>query len=236
MSGPNVVVRALRLSKTYRAPGGVEVAAVQGVTLEVRAGELVLIAGPSGSGKTSLLSMIGGITPPTAGTVMLAGTELGTLDQTALAAFRLRHIGFVFQGFRLLDALTVVENLELPLHLAGMRRPGSRRRAMALLDELGLANRARFRPDVLSGGEKQRVAIGRALALDPPLLLADEPTGSLDSRSGRGVIGMLADAANQRGKAVLVVSHDPRIRAAARHVVRMEDGRCRAPRRPGAQS
>ena len=204
--------------------GGV-VQAVDDVSLVVRPGELVAVMGPSGSGKTTLLSVAGGLLAPSGGQVWVDRVALTPLSQRALTEFRLHHIGFVFQTFRLIDALSAAENVELPLNVAGVRRPASRRRADELIRQLGLAARAQFRPKALSGGEKQRVAIARALANDPPVLLADEPTGSLDSHAGQEVIELLHAAAHHDGKAVLVVSHDQRIGRFADRVVLLEDGR-----------
>ena len=209
--------------------GDALVEAVRDVSLELERGRLTLIQGPSGSGKTTLLSIAGALLPPSEGRVAVAGQDLGALAPERLAALRLRSIGFVFQAFRLVDALTLEENVELPLNLAGVRRPASRLRARELADALGLAGRARLFPGALSGGEKQRAAIARALANDPPLLLADEPTGSLDARSGREVIRLLHEAAHADGRAVLVVSHDPRVAAFADRVLLLEDGTLRAP-------
>jgi putative ABC transport system ATP-binding protein len=219
-----VIARAVGLSKEFGGVAEARVRAVQDVTLKILAGEMTLITGPSGSGKTTLLSMLGGLIPPSAGELELAGCVATGLPQSKLTELRLRSVGFVFQSFQLIDALSVVENAELPLNLAGVGRPESQRRAMELLEELGLGDRLHFRPRSLSGGEKQRVAIARALANHPPLLLADEPTGSLDSRAGLQVIELLHAAARERGKAVLVVSHDLRIRSYADRVFTMEDG------------
>jgi putative ABC transport system ATP-binding protein len=217
---------ALRgVSKSYRQGRHACVEAVAGVSLTVRAGEFVLIMGPSGSGKTTLLSMMGCIASPNSGHIAIDGVTVSELDQAALPRFRLHHIGFVFQSFRLLDALSVTENVEVPLNLAGVRRPESRRRAHELLHGLGLSSRTSFAPRALSGGERQRVAIARALANDPPVLLADEPTGNLDSAAGDLVIRLLHEQAVERGKAVVVVSHDTRIRQYADWVIPMEDGR-----------
>jgi putative ABC transport system ATP-binding protein len=231
MSTQGILIRAGHLSKTFVTAAGVRVEAVREVELEVRGSEMVLIAGPSGSGKTTLLSLLGCLIAPSRGSLEIAGADVIRLGPEELSAFRLQRIGFVFQTFRLLDALTVTENVELPLNLAGVRRPQSRRQALARLEELGMAHRAEFFPDALSGGEKQRVAIARALVLDPPVVLADEPTGSLDSRTGQAVIELLSRVAEQSGVAVLVVSHDPRIEPFAHRVLHMEDGRLT----PGAQ-
>lgn len=223
MTARHPVLRATALSRTFgTAPTAVT--AVSNASFDVFAGELVLIIGPSGSGKTTLLSMVGGLIGASAGDVAIAGVRLGTLTQPALTALRLRQVGFIFQSFRLIDALTVAENVELPLNLAGMHRPASHGRALALLDELGMASRADASPRTLSGGEKQRAAIARAFAADPPLILADEPTGSLDSHAGHAAIELLHRAAKEHDKAVVVVSHDPRIRAFADRTFAIEDG------------
>lgn len=227
MSAPAAV-----LERVWRrfGSGDTLVEAVRDVTLAVERGRLTLVQGPSGSGKTTLLSIAGALLPPSEGRVEVAGQPLAHLAADRLALLRLHSIGFVFQAFRLVDALSLEENVELPLNLAGVRRPESRRRARELVAALGLAPRARLRPGALSGGEKQRAAIARALANDPPLLLADEPTGSLDARSGQEVIALLHEAAHRDGRAVLVVSHDPRVRASADRVWLLEDGALREPR------
>ncbi|TFG52061.1 MAG: ABC transporter ATP-binding protein [Gemmatimonadales bacterium] len=204
--------------------GEYRVDAVVNASLAVTAGELVLVMGPSGSGKTTLLSLAGSLLAPSTGSVVIAGQRLATLSPNGLADVRLRTIGFVYQAFRLIDALTVEENVELPLNLAGHRRPHSQRRARDLLDRVGLDVRRTLAPRALSGGEKQRVAIARALANDPAVLLADEPTGSLDARAGAAVIQLLHDSAHRWGRAVLVVSHDARLREFADRVLTMEDG------------
>ena len=204
--------------------GDQKVEAVRGVSLSVAAGELVLVMGPSGSGKTTLLSMAGSLLPHTSGLVTVVGQRIDQLTSDGLADIRLRTIGFVFQAFRLIDALSVEENVELPLNLAGNRRPKSRERARALLEMFGLGPRRALHPHALSGGEQQRVAIARALANDPAVLLADEPTGNLGARAGAEVIRLLHDSAHQRGRAVMVVSHDARLRGFADRVITMEDG------------
>jgi len=219
------VARLSAVSKTFSASAAEPVHAVRDVGLDLAAGQLALIMGASGSGKTTLLSMMGGLIPPTSGEIDVAGVRLSTQTQPQLTDLRLRTIGYVFQGFRLIDGLTAAENVELVLNLAGGRRPASRDRARELINALGLAARADFQPRALSAGEKQRVAIARALANDPPLLLADEPTGSLDSRAGQQVIELLQNAAHAHRRAVLVVSHDQRIKRYADCVYEMEDGR-----------
>lgn len=220
----DIVVATANLSKTYSYDSVSSIPAVAGVNLEVRRGEIVLINGPNGSGKTTLLSMLGCLIKPTSGRITVVGNDVTAFSERERAEFRLRHIGFIFQTFRLIDSLSVLENVELVLNLAGSRRPHSREQAKELLEELGLFHRADFFPNALSAGEKQRVAIARALANDPNLLLADEPTGSLDSRAGQAAIELLCDAAERRNKTVIIVSHDVRIQGFADRVLRMEDG------------
>jgi putative ABC transport system ATP-binding protein len=219
------VVRACRLARNFTGSGGSRVAAVRDIDLCIAPGTVVSVLGPSGAGKTTLLCLIGAILEPTAGTLHVCGSDVAALGARARAAFRLRHVGFVFQSFRLLPALSAAENVELPLDLAGVRRPASQRRALALLDELGLAARADHGPAALSAGEQQRVAIARALALEPPLLLADEPTASLDRDAGRAVIELLCRTARQRGAALIIATHDHRVAAMSDIVFSMEDGR-----------
>ena len=218
MSEP--LLRAESLTKQYTA--GVAFRAVSDVSLEVTAGEVVLIMGPNGSGKTTLLSMLGGLVRPTHGTVRLAGRALDQLPERELADFRLRRVGYVFQTFRLIDALNVRENVQLVLELAGER--GAVAKAEGMLDRVGASHLAGRFPEALSGGEKQRVAIARALANNPAVILADEPTGSLDSEAGEATIRLLHDAARNDGRAVVIVSHDARIAQHADRVVRMRDG------------
>ncbi|HEX6097389.1 MAG TPA: ABC transporter ATP-binding protein [Thermoanaerobaculia bacterium] len=240
------MISATHLVKEYDA--GVVFRAVDDVSLDVAGGEVVLIIGPNGSGKTTLLSMLGGLVRPTRGSVVVEGAALDTMPERELEAFRLRRVGFVFQTFRLLDALSVRENVQLVLDLAachpepakrgegppadarvaresGGPSPSLRMTADALLDRTGALHLAKRSTRVLSGGEKQRVAIARALANDPAILLADEPTGSLDSAAGEAAISLLCDAARKDGRAVVIVSHDTRIAHHADRVVRMADGR-----------
>ncbi|HET9359229.1 MAG TPA: ABC transporter ATP-binding protein [Vicinamibacterales bacterium] len=195
------------------------------VDLDVDRGELVLLMGPSGSGKTTLLSIIGCILRPTSGVVRILGREVSSLDERDLPHVRLEHVGFVFQGFNLFPALTASQNIELVLHLKGRSRREGRHRAAALLDRVGLATKRDVLPADLSGGQKQRVAIARALASEPSIILADEPTAALDLHSGLSVIRLLRDLAHQRGRAVVLVTHDGRILEFADRVVRIEDGR-----------
>jgi putative ABC transport system ATP-binding protein len=195
------------------------------VTLEIRAGEAVAVMGPSGCGKSTLLNMVAGLDRPTSGTVEVHGEDLGKLNETGLALFRRRHIGMIFQFFNLIDDLPALDNVALAAQLTGTSARHARRRAVELLDELGVADRKDTYPAALSGGERQRVAVARALMNRPALVLADEPTGALDSRSGEQVMDLLIDL-NQIGQTLLIVTHDPHLagRCASR-VIEVADGR-----------
>jgi putative ABC transport system ATP-binding protein len=220
----DIVMDVRGLTKVFGS-GEAEVRAVDGVDLSVRRGEIVLIMGPSGSGKTTLLTMMGGLLHPTSGSVHINGFDVTSLDESKLPPIRRRYVGFVFQSFNLLESLTAAENVEIALNLAGVRGREARQKAEGLLVDLGMEKRLRFRPKVLSGGEKQRVSIARALANDPKLILADEPTANLDSRHGHEVVALLRDIARQQGRTVVIVSHDHRIREVADRVLWLEDGR-----------
>lgn len=211
------------LTKTY-SEGAAGVQALRGVDLDVEAGELVLLMGPSGSGKTTLLSIMGCILTASSGTVDIAGTEVTALTQKQLPRVRLENIGFVFQGFNLFPTLTAAENVELMLDLKGIRGAAAKKRSRELLTQVGLADKCDTFPADLSGGQKQRVAIARALAGDPGIILADEPTAALDSQTGRTVMEMMRDLAHQRGRAVVIVTHDPRLLEFADRTIRLEDG------------
>jgi putative ABC transport system ATP-binding protein len=217
-------VKAAHLSKTYYMGSSIAVPAVSDISLEAKAGEVLLISGPNGSGKTTLLCILGCLIRPSSGKVSITGRDVTALSQRELTTFRLQHIGFIFQTFQLLDSLTAIENVELILNLGGRGRPDSLIRAEEMLEELNISHRARFFPKALSGGEKQRVAIARALANDPMLILADEPTGSLDSRAGQEAIELLCETAVRTNRTVIIVSHDVRIERYAHRVLRMEDG------------
>jgi len=211
------------LVKTY-AEGATGVTALRGVDLDVYPGELVLLMGPSGSGKTTLLSIMGCILTATSGSIMVASREVSALDEKALPSVRLEHIGFVFQGFNLFPTLTAGENVELMLDLKGIRGREAKGRAAELLDQVGLASKYDSFPANLSGGQKQRVAIARALAGDPKIILADEPTAALDSHTGRKVMEMMRDLAHEKGRAVVIVTHDSRMHDLADRTIHIEDG------------
>jgi putative ABC transport system ATP-binding protein len=218
----SALVEVRDLVREYRM-GEEVVPALRGVTFDVGAGDYAAIVGPSGCGKSTLLNLLGVIDRPTSGTVSIAGERVDRLSDARATDFRLRRIGFVFQRFYLMQALTARENIELPLAEAGMTGTARRQRARALLDYVGLARREGHRPSQLSGGEQQRVAIARALANAPKLLLADEPTGELDARTGAEMIALFRRL-NADGTTILVVTHDEELARAARRVIHMRDG------------
>ena len=222
MSGAPVV-RARALGRDYHLEGE-DVHAVRDVSLDVRAGDFVAVVGPSGCGKSTLLNLIGAIDRPTSGSVEVEGRAIETLGDGAATRFRLERIGFVFQRFHLMPTLTARENIELPMAERGVAPRERRRAAEALLERVGLGARARHRPHQLSGGEQQRVAIARALANRPALVLADEPTGELDARTGAEIIELFRTL-NHEGTTLIVVTHDEELAARARRVVHMRDGR-----------
>ncbi len=201
-----------------------EVTAVSDANLTIPPGELVLLMGPSGAGKSTLLMLCGALLRPTSGEVWLNGTNVSALTEKRLPGIRLTGVGFVFQAFQLLANLTALENVRLVVEAAGRNRSDAEQRATELLTELGLDHRLHARPATMSGGEKQRVAVARALANDPPLILADEPTGNLDSKTGAAVMRLLEDAVRTRGKSVLCATHDSRVQEVADRIVRIEDG------------
>ena len=219
----SVLLEARQLVKRYEGTDP-STPALAGVDVRLERGEFVAVMGPSGCGKSTMLNILAGLDRPTDGEVWFEGKRIDRLGETELAKLRRRRIGFVFQSFNLLPTLSVAENVELPLLLTGQRRGAARRTAAALLGDLGVAERHRAAPGRLSGGQQQRVALARALANDPDLVLADEPTGNLDSRSTRDVLGLLR-AAHGRGRTLLVATHDARVAAAADRMLTMNDGR-----------
>lgn len=220
----NSLVKITDLSKVYQT-GDVTFTALQGISLDIHAGEFIAVMGPSGSGKSTLLHLIGGLDQPTAGGVTVGEYALHTMDETALAKFRRVHVGFVFQFFNLIDNLNVQANVELPALLAnGHDRRALRQRSHELLSRLGISDQAQKHPWELSGGQQQRVAIARALINQPILLLADEPTGNLDSASGQEVLNILSEF-NRQGQTILMVTHDALAAAHAQSVLFLHDGR-----------
>jgi len=219
---PSIAVRGL--NKAF-GTGQARTVALDDVTLEVRAGELALFMGPSGSGKTTLLSVMGCILRPDSGSVAIHGRETVGLPEKELCRVRLGKIGFVFQNYNLFPTLRAAENVMVALDLKGVPMRQARERAEEVMDSVGLGDKFQSLPENLSGGQKQRLAIARALASDPEIILADEPTAALDSVNGRVVIGLLRDLARKRGRCVVVVTHDNRIFEFADRIVRIEDGR-----------
>jgi ABC-type lipoprotein export system ATPase subunit len=222
MSSTECVLRARRVRKEF-GKGDALVRAVDDVSLEVASAETVAIMGPSGCGKSTLLHLLGGLERPTGGSVELAGSTLDHMGERGLARLRRTAIGFVFQAFHLIDELTARENVELPALLAGKSPRAARRRATELLDRVGLADRASFLPAALSGGQRQRVAVARALSNEPLVVLADEPTGNLDSAATLDVL-RLFDSLRATGQTLVIVTHDSRIAATADRLINMRDG------------
>jgi putative ABC transport system ATP-binding protein len=223
MSDMNELIRVRNLSKEF-GNKNTRVFAVKDVSMQINEGEVIMILGPSGSGKTTLLSMIGCILTPTSGQVYLNKREISGLPDKQLSAIRKKQIGFVFQGFNLLKSLTVQENVEVALNLNGTNGKEAKAKAKELLTEVGLGERLGFYPAELSGGEKQRVSIARAIANDPKIILADEPTGNLDSKTGQKIGSLLRDLAKNDKKTVVIVTHDNRIENLADRIIHFEDG------------
>jgi putative ABC transport system ATP-binding protein len=225
MSAP--LARTRDLVKIYRiggTAGGAEIRALDGVSVDIARGEFTAVMGPSGSGKSTFMNLLGCLDRPTSGEYLLDGKDVGALADDELAALRNRTIGFVFQNFNLLGRASAAENVELPLVYAGVRARERRRRALEMLERVGLAGRAAHFPAQLSGGQQQRVAIARALVMRPPLILADEPTGALDSRTSLEIMALL-QALNRDGLTVVLVTHEPDVARFARRILRFRDGR-----------
>jgi putative ABC transport system ATP-binding protein len=216
------VISVRQIRKTY-SNGTLEVEALRGVTFDIQTGEYVAIMGPSGSGKSTLMHILGCLDVPTSGTFALAGEDVSEMTEVELAHVRNRRIGFVFQQFNLLASLSAWRNVELPLVYAGVDRSARKARALAALDRVGLGGRVEHRPGELSGGQQQRVAVARALVTDPALILADEPTGNLDSVSAHDVLGLL-DELHRSGRTIVLITHDADVANAAQRIIRIRDG------------
>jgi putative ABC transport system ATP-binding protein len=219
---PQPFARITGLSKTYNL-GGATIQALNGVDLDIETGSFSVIMGPSGSGKSTLLHLLGGLDRPSGGQIEVGTQAIDKLDENALAVYRRKTVGFIFQSFNLLPAMTAVDNVALPMRFARIPRGQRYTRALALLEKVGLADRAYHRPTQLSGGQQQRVAVARSLANDPQLILADEPTGNLDTSSGAGIMRLLSEL-HKSGRTVVVVTHDARMTHFATQTVRLIDG------------
>jgi putative ABC transport system ATP-binding protein len=217
------IISIEHLSKTFGS-GHTTVQAVKDVSLDIAPGDIILVMGPSGSGKTTLISMIGTLMQPSAGSIAIDDQDITQLNRNQLADLRLHKLGFVFQSFNLLAALTAEQNVIMPLLAAHTPKGKARGKARAMLEQLGMGHRLNHLPRDLSGGEKQRVAVARALVNDPMIILADEPTANLDSKAGKEVTTLLCNIACGEGKAVIIVSHDPRLKDVAKRVITIEDG------------
>ena len=210
--------------KRYFRMGDSVVKALDGLDLTIEEGELLCLMGPSGSGKSTLLNLMGGLDTPDAGSIVVDGQEIATLDENELAVYRQRQVGFVFQTFNLIPTMTALQNVEYPMIFAGIPREERRERAVRLLTELGLSDRMTHKPTELSGGQQQRVAVARGLINHPAILLGDEPTGNLDSKTGEEILEMLARL-NEGGQTLVLVTHDPRVSGYASRTIHMLDGR-----------
>lgn len=217
------VIQVENLVKTYQL-GKVSIPALRGISFDVARGEFLVVVGPSGSGKTTLLNLLGAIDKPTSGRIFIDGRDVTTLGEGELTKLRRHKIGFIFQFYNLIPALTALENVELPMLTASVSRKDASKRASQLLETVGLTERVSHLPDELSGGEQQRVAIARALANKPSLILADEPTGDLDTKTGTEVVQILYDTSKKENATVLVVTHDPMITEKADRILQLRDG------------
>ncbi len=217
------IVTCQNVTKTYRQ-GKVKVTALRSVNLQVSAGGFIALAGPSGSGKTTLLNLIGGLDRPDDGRIMVNGNDYGQLNDAQMAELRLHHIGFVFQAYNLIPVLSAVENVEYVMQLQGVAAKERRRRAMQVLDDVGLSDKYHRRPAELSGGQQQRVAVARAIVANPSIVLADEPTANLDSKTGEGLLELMREMNTQRGVTFIFSTHDSMVMEYARRVVIIKDG------------
>jgi len=222
-AGNHAIIELDRVSRVYQV-GESEVRALDDVSLDIVAGEFTAIMGPSGSGKSTMLNVLGCLDTPTSGSYVLDGEPVEKLSEDQLAEVRQRKIGFIFQSYHLVGRMTAARNVELPLIFAGVDPRARRDKVQVALDAVGLARRMTHRPDQLSGGERQRVAIARAMVMEPRILLADEPTGNLDTKSGEEIVALL-ERLNAAGLTLVLVTHDPRVASHARRVLRMRDGR-----------
>jgi putative ABC transport system ATP-binding protein len=230
MIADNLMISLTNITKTYRM-GEVDFTVLAGISLAVQSGELIAIMGPSGSGKSTLMNIIGCLDRPTSGTYHFENREISTLTDDELASVRNVKIGFVFQTFNLLPRFSALKNVEVPLIYSGVPARSRRERAAPLLERVGLADRMQHRPTELSGGQQQRVAIARALVNNPPLLLADEPTGNLDSRSGEEILNILTGL-NRQGVTIIIVTHDKDVAARCKRIINLKDGRIISDRVP----
>lgn len=226
-NGPDLIASLTDVHKSYSMSAGNVVRALRGVTLDIPRGAFYALMGPSGSGKSTLLNVLGSLDRPDSGTIILDGTDITAAAVSELPDIRRRLIGFVFQGFNLIPTLNALENVTLPLKYEGIHGRKARELAVELLEKMGLGDRMHHRPNELSGGEQQRVAIARALIMDPPLILADEPTGEVDTATSQAIMSLLAEL-NEKGQTLVVVTHDPFTASYAERVIRMRDGRIEA--------
>jgi len=222
-SNGSVVLEVENIVKIFESAAG-RVAALRGINLSIRKGEFVAIVGPSGSGKSTLLNMIGALDRPTSGRVLINGVDVFSLNDSELATMRNHLIGFIFQSYNLINRTTVLKNVELPAILSGMEGSKKEQRAMKILDVLGISDKARFKPSSLSGGQQQRVAIARALMNDPAMILADEPTGNLDTKTGQEVFDLLKMLSNKFRRTVVMVTHNPELAEATDRAIFIRDG------------